>query len=97
MKRYARIQSKVLTTALNNEHIKDFGVLSMYLQWFDKDGDCIISDYEITGENEGRIGLKDALSDYFFNERESEGLWELAEKLLGKKIIDMKVIKIVSI
>ena len=96
MKQYARVQSKVLTTALNEEHIKDFGVLSMYLQWFDKDGDCFISDIrEFDGKS--TTGLRLSLEDYFFNERESEELWKLAKKLLGKKTIDMKILKIVSL
>lgn len=92
----AKIRSKVLTTALDEKHIKDFGVLSMYLQCFGKEGDCIISDFTREGDKI-RLGLKDALSDYFFNERESEKLWELAEFLIGKKLIDMKVIKAVEI
>lgn len=96
MKKYARIQSKVLTTALDEEHIKDFGVLSMYLQWFDKDEDCIISDIkEINGKPTTSLSL--ALQDYFFNERESKKLWLLSEKIIGERTIDMKVIKIISL
>ena len=90
--KYAKIRSKVLTEALKDH--KKFGVLDMYLNTFHKEGDCLISD--VTEENgETRIGLKDAIFDYFFNERESKELWSLAEKLIGKRRIDMKIINVV--
>lgn len=88
----AKVQSKVLTTALNEKR-KEFSILSMYLGDFKIDGDCIISQYI----DADKIELKDAVFDYCFNERESESLFSLAERILGKKIIDMNVIKIISI
>lgn len=96
MKKYARIKSKVLTTALDEEHIKNFSILNTYLQFFDKDEDCIISDIrEINGKPTTSLSL--ALQDYFFNEKESKKLWLLSEEIRGERVIDMQVIKIVEI
>lgn len=89
--KFAKIKSVVLYKALQS---KEFGMLKMYLSDFKKEGEYFITPYNPYCQE---WDLRSVLSDYFFNEEESESLWELAEKTIGVKNIDLTVIKVVEI
>lgn len=93
----AKIKSVVLDKALQDR--KNFWTLSVYLGEYNRTEDgCFIS--EIVKDTDGwTTNLRLSLEDYLFNEagQEAEKLWELAEKLIGKKTIDFKCINIVTI
>ena len=83
----ARIQSKVLYTAK-----QELPILNMYLSIFKTDQDCFITEIK-----DNTTQLKAVLEDYCFNEKESEKIWSIAEKIRGTRAIDLKVIKTVEI
>lgn len=84
----AKVQSRVLSTAR-----KELPVLNMYLSIFKiTDQICFISEVK-----NKEMQLKAVLEDYFFNEKESPKLWDIAEKIEGKKTIDLKVIALVEL
>ena len=85
----SRVKSRVLAKALDS---RKFGVLSMYLDSFTREGDEFITDYQ--GDE---MGLKLCLFDYFCNEPESAGLWNIAEEILGHKTVDLKILKTVEL
>lgn len=85
-----KVHSKVLITALRS---KEFGVLSMYLGGVKIDRDDTFVCEMVQDGNKWIPDLKLGLQDYFFNESESEKLWELSETILGKKFIDLNVVK----
>jgi len=93
----AKIKSVVLDKALQDR--KNFWTLSVYLGEYRRTEDgCFIS--EIVKDCDGwTTNLRLSLHDYFFNEegQEAEKLWDLAEKLIGKKIVDFKCVKIVEL
>lgn len=93
----AKIKSVVLDKALQDR--KSFWTLSLYLREYNRTEDgCFIS--EIVKDTDGwTTNLRLSLQDYLFNEggQEADKLWELAEKLIGKKTIDFKCINIVTI
>jgi hypothetical protein len=80
----------VLITALRS---KEFGVLSMYLGGVKIDKDDTFVCEMVQYENKCIPDLKLGLQDYFFNEPESKKLWELSLKLLGRKFVDLSVVK----
>lgn len=91
----AKLKSEVLNKALLS---KKFPILSMYIS------DCCKRDNEgnfitevVKYDNKPTVSLKLSIEDYFFNEPESEGIWSLAEGIIGEKKIDMEVLKIVEI
>lgn len=90
---YYKIESKVLTEALKDK--STFGVLSMYVGEFQNE-----EGYFITATHpECSHYLKAALMDYFFNEggsKEIDLLWQLAIRLLGKQVVDMRIIKAIN-
>lgn len=83
----ARIQSRVLHTAK-----QELPILNMYLSIFKTEQDCFIAEVR-----NNITQLKAVIDDYCFNERESEKLWDIAEKIRGVRAIDLKVIKTVEI
>lgn len=85
-----KVRSKVLITALRS---KEFGVLSMYLGGVKIDRDDTFVCEMVQDENKWIPDLKLGLQDYFFNEPESKKLWELSETILGKKFVDLNVVK----
>lgn len=89
--KFARIKSVVLSKALQS---KEFKMLRMYLSNFKKEGEYFITSYNNYCDE---WSLKSTLADYLFNERESESLWELAEKTIGSKKIDLTIIKVVEV
>lgn len=95
--RIAKIKSEVLSKALQDR--KSFWTLSVYLGEYNRTEDgCFVT--EVVKDSDGwTTNLKLSLHDYLFNEagQEAEKLWELAEKLIGKKTIDFRCINIVTI
>lgn len=93
----AKIKSVVLDKALQDR--KNFWTPSVYLGEYNRTEDgCFIT--EVVKDTDGwTTNLRLSLEDYLFNEagQEAEKLWELAEKLIGKKTIDFKCINIVTI
>ena len=90
---YYKIESKVLTEALKDKCT--FGLLSMYVGEFQNEEGYFIA----PAHPECHHYLRAALMDYFFNEGGSEEtnlLWQLAMKLLGKQTVDMRVIKAIN-
>ena len=94
----AKVKSVVLDKALES---RQFSSLHMYIAGFagferTSDG-CFVS--EIVDDcGTPTLELKLALSDYFFNEgHEANKLWDFAEKTIGKKIVDIKVVNIVQL
>lgn len=91
----AKIKSVVLDKALQDR--KNFWTLSLYLGEYNRTEDgCFIT--EVVKDSDGwTTNLRLSLHDYLFNEegQEAEKLWELAEKLIGKKTIDFKCINTV--
>lgn len=95
--RIAKIKSEVLSKALQDR--KSFWTLSVYLGEYNRTEDgCFVT--EVVKDSDGwTTNLKLSLHDYLFNEggQEADKLWELAEKLIGKKTIDFRCINIVTI
>lgn len=95
----AKVQSKVLDEALKT---KKFPSLHMYIAGFGgfertSDG-CFVSKVVKDSDGSPILEIKLALQDYFFNEyHEYPNLWKFAEKLLGKQLVDLKVINIVTL
>lgn len=90
----AKVQSVVLTHCVSQPEMQ---MLRLYLHDFEQEeNNCFIC--KVVKNNEGPVlDIRLALEDYFFNERESEGVWPIAEKLIGEKKIDLKVINIVTL
>ena len=95
----AKVRSIVLSKAL--EDYRTFSALHMYIAGFggferDEEGYFISKIVDDCGTP--TLDIRLALQDYLFNEyQEYDKLWELAEKILGKKTIDLDVIKIVEL
>ena len=95
----AKVQSKVLDEALKS---KRFPSLCMYISGFGgferTDDRCFISKVVKDSDGSPILDIKLALQDYFFNEyNEYPSLWKFAENLLGKQLVDLKIINIVSL
>lgn len=95
----AKVQSKVLDEALKT---KRFPSLHMYIAGFSgferTDDGCFISKIVKDSDDSPILEIKLALQDYFFNEyHEYSSLWKFAENLLGKQLVDLKVINIVTL
>lgn len=90
----AKVQSVVLTHCVSQPEMQ---MLRMYLHDFEQEeNNCFIC--KVVKDNKGLVlDIRLALEDYFFNEPESEGVWPLAEKLIGKREIDIKVLNVVTI
>ena len=97
--RIAKVQSKVLEEALRS---KKFPSLHMYIAGFGgfertSDG-CFVSKIVKDSDNKPVLEIRLSLEDYFFNEyHEYHQLWDFAEKVLGKKEVDLIVINIVTL
>ena len=97
--RLAKVKSVVLDAALKSDN---FPSLHMYIAGFGgfertSDG-CFISKIVKDSDNKAVLDIRLALEDYFFNEyHEYPALWEFAEKILGKKEVDLTVINIVTL
>ena len=92
--RLAKVKSRVLTKALDS---KKFWCLGMYVGDFKREGDCFISEVVIR-EGKPVLDLKLALFDYGFNEyQEMLKVYEMAEATIGKKEIDLHVLKVVEL
>lgn len=88
----ARIKSVVITEALKS---RNFFSLSCYLDSFTKTPENhFISPFH---EDLKIWDLEACLMDYCCNEQESRELYNLAEKLIGKRTIDLQVLKEVTI
>lgn len=87
-----KIKSVVLDAALKT---KEFGSLEMYLMYFGRTEDgCFISQWNNRCDE---VDLKSAIKDYCSNEQESEKIWDLAEKVIGKRKIDLNTINVVDL
>ena len=84
--RIAKIQSTVLTEALRT---RKFFALSCYLSHFTQSEGCFVTSWN---EQQGMWDIRCAILDYVCNEVESEQLYQLAEELIGRKTIDLKVV-----
>ena len=97
--RIAKVQSKVLNEALKTN---EFPSLHMYIAGFGgfertSDG-CFVSKVVKDSDNKAVLDIRLALEDYFFNEyHEYNKLWEFAEKIIGKKEVDLTVVNIVTL
>lgn len=91
----AKVYSRVLSKALES---KKFWGLSLYVGDFPKTEDgCFVSRVVNYG-GKPTLNLKLALEDYFFNEhKESDGLFDFAEGITGKKEVDLKCLKVVEL
>jgi hypothetical protein len=90
--RLARIQSVVLDKALQS---KQFFALSCYLNSFGRTAEGqFISPFN---NRENMWDIKVCLMDYCANEYESVQLFEFAQKLIGKKSIDILVVNTVEL
>lgn len=95
----AKVKSKVLDEALKTN---EFPSLHMYIAGFagferTSDG-CFVSKVVKDSDNKPVLDIRLALEDYFFNEYyEYDKLWEFAEKVIGKKEVDLTVINIVTL
>lgn len=83
----AKIQSKVLYAAR-----QELPILNMYLSIFKTEKDCFITEVQ-----DKSTQLRAVIDDYCFNEKESNKLWDIAEKIRGTRAVDLKVIKTVEI
>ena len=85
-----KVQSKVLSAALQN---KEMHMLRIYLGSFQRTEDGCFVCREVNDPDDGIIpDIRLSLFDYTFNERESNKIWEIAKKVLGKETIDLKTI-----
>lgn len=97
--KFAKVQSRVLDEALKNP--REFSSLYMYFAGFGgyertEDG-CFLSKI-VLDEGKPTLDMKLSLFDYSFNESEEfNKLAEFAKKLLGKSVIDFKVVKVVEL
>lgn len=82
----AKIQSVVLSEALKT---RQFFTLSCYLGNFMRNEGCFISQWN---EAQRMWDIRCTLLDYISNEIESEQLFQLAEKLTGRKAIDLNIV-----
>lgn len=82
----AKIKSVVFSEALKT---RQFFTLSCYLGNFMRNEGCFISQWN---EQQGMWDIRCAVLDYISNEVESEQLFQLAEKLIGRKAIDLNVV-----
>ena len=82
----AKIKSIVLTEALRT---RNFFALSCYLETFKQSEGCFVTTWN---EQQGMWDIRCAILDYTCNEMESEQLFNFAEKLIGRKTIDLKVV-----
>ena len=95
----ALVKSVVLSEALKDPD--EFPALYMYIAGFcgferDENGNFITKIVDYCGEP--TLDIRLTLQDYLFNEyQEYNKLWALAEKLLGKKTIDLKVLKVATL
>ena len=90
--RLARIQSVVLDKALES---KQFFALSCYLNSFGRTAEGqFISSFN---DRENMWNLRVCIMDYCANEPESLKLFEFAQKLIGKKSIDILVVNTVEL
>ena len=95
----AKVQSKVLDEALKTKKFPSLRVYIAGFRGFERTLDgCFISKVIENCEGSSILEIKLSLQDYFFNEyHESSSLWKFAEKLLGKQLVDLKVINIVTL
>lgn len=85
-----KVQSKVLSTALQN---KEMHMLKIYLDSFQRTEDGCFICREVNDPDDGLIpDIRLSIFDYTFNERESEKIWKIAKEVLGKESIDFKTI-----
>lgn len=95
----AKVKSKVLDEALKSN---EFPSLHMYIAGFGgyertSDG-CFVSKIVKDSDDKPVLNIKLSLEDYFFNEyHESDKVWDFAEKIIGKKEIDLTVVNIVTL
>lgn len=87
----AKVKSVVLHKALQS---KEFGMLRMYLSSLQKEGEYFITPYNPYCKE---WDIRSILSDYFFNEEESESLWSFAENTIGSRRIDLILISTVEL
>lgn len=94
----AKVQSVVLTHCISQP---DMPILRMYLEHFEQDDNncfiCKVVEVIRGGNQKPVLDIRLALEDYLFNEPESEGVWPIAEKLIGERKIDLKVLNIVTL
>ena len=97
--RLAKVKSVVLDAALKSDR---FPSLYMYIAGFGgfertSDG-CFVSRVVRDCDNKPVLDIRLALGDYFFNEaHEWSKLWDFAEKVIGKREVDLTVIKVVEL
>ena len=97
--RLAKVKSVVLDKALKSDR---FPSLHMYIAGFGgfertSDG-CFVSRVVKGSDNKAVLDIRLALEDYFFNEAyEWNKLWDFAEKAIGKREVDLTVIKVVTL
>lgn len=95
----ALVKSVVLSKALEDPN--EFPALHMYIAGFggferDENGNFITKIVDDCGEP--TLDIRLALHDYLFNEyQEADKIWNLAEKVIGRKSIDIKVLKVVTL
>ena len=95
----AKVKSVVLDEALKS---RKFQSLHMYIAGFGgfertSDG-CFVSKIVRDCDNKPVLDIRLALEDYFFNEaHEWNKLWDFAEKVIGKREVDLTVIKVVEL
>lgn len=91
----AKLDCPVISEALKDKEL--FG-LRCYLSDFKRTPEGYFISQIVNCCGEQALDFKLALEDYFFNEyQEYEKVWDLAEKLTGKKDIKWKIIKIVEL
>lgn len=95
----ALVKSVVLSKALEDPN--EFSALHMYIAGFtgferDENGNFLTKIVDFCGKP--TLDIRLALEDYLFNEyQEADKIWDLAEKTIGKKTIDLKVLKVVTL
>ena len=91
----AKVESKVLNEALKT---KEFFGLDCYLCFFQRtpEGHFISDITEFDGKP--TLSIRLSLEDYLFNEgQEAEKIWDIAERINGKRTIDLKVLAIAEL
>ena len=93
--KYFKVSSRVLSEALKDK--RKFSVLSLYIGEYQRsDGYFVSTEHP---NKECVCNLKAALLDFLFNEIGSEewdALYEIGERILGRKDIDLKLIAVVD-
>lgn len=90
----AKVRSEVLKKALES---REFFALGCYLSSFQRTPDgCFISAI-VEFEGKPTLSIRLSIDDYCFNEKESEGIWILAQKVIGRSTIDLEVCTIVEL